>query len=534
MFSRLRGRRTTRPRLSVVVPVYNVENYLAECLDSIRAQTFTDLEVVLVDDGSTDGSSAIAEQYAGRHANISMIRQANAGLAAARNSGVRHVSGELLAFVDSDDTIPPHAYELMVSTLDESGSDFVVGSVVKGPSGAESEPPWLNRIHRQRRIGINVEQFPEVIHDVFAWNKVFRREFWDRAGIRFPEGLRYEDQVAITRAYLLAERIDVVRRPVYRWRVRDDRTSITQGRQELADLRDRLATKRMASGIVDELAGPGARQAWYRHGLPGDLPQYFRHLPDCSDDYWRMLSAGLTELATLDDIRQWQMRAPARVTGWLVATGERAAAAEVMAYVREHGQDYPVQVRGDHVVGQLPFVDDDAIGLPPELFWLSDRELEFEARLLSVERLDHGLAIRGWALIRGAPTAESSTAFEAWLADGDGNQVSLEVEEWSDPQATAWVRREHQNYDRSGFTATVDLAAWAEIAAPRTPTENAERQPWTLVLRRRVARIVREGTFRSADPAALPVRVHARDGVEARFDPGRGGLRLRLREMTKS
>ena len=107
MLSRLRDRRTTRPRLSVVVPVYNVESYLAACLDSILAQTFTDLEVLLVDDGSTDGSTAIAEQYAERHTNISMIQQANAGLAAARNTGVKHISGELLAFVDSDDTIPP-------------------------------------------------------------------------------------------------------------------------------------------------------------------------------------------------------------------------------------------------------------------------------------------------------------------------------------------------------------------------------------------------------------------------------------------
>ena len=422
----------------------------------------------------------------------------------------------------------------MVSTLDASGSDFVVGSVLKGQPGTESEPAWVSRIHRERRIGINVEDFPEVVHDVFAWNKVFRREFWDRADVTFPEGLRYEDQVAITRAYLLAGRIDVVRRPVYRWRVRDDQTSITQGRQELADLHDRLVTKRMASDIVDELAGPGARNAWYRHGLPGDLPQYFRHLPGCSDAYWEMLSAGLPELATLDDIRQWQMRAPARVTGWLVATGQRAAAAEVMAFVRDHGQDYPVQVRGDHVVGQLPYVNDDVIGLPPDLFWLSDLELEFDARLVSVERVAGGLLIRGWALIRGAPTPASSTDLEAWLQDGDRNRVALGVEEWSDPQVTTWVRREHQNYDRSGFTVVVDLDALADAAAARDLSTRPAAQAWSLVLRRRVADIVREGTVRSVERTALPVHTDADQRVEARFEPGRGGLRLRLTGNTKT
>ncbi|MGW4694221.1 glycosyltransferase family 2 protein, partial [Kitasatospora cineracea] len=97
------------PRLSVVVPIYNVERYLEECLDSIAAQTFADFECVMVDDGSKDSSAAIAEAYAAKDSRFRLVRQVNKGLGAARNTGYRHISpdSEFLAFVDSDDTMPP-------------------------------------------------------------------------------------------------------------------------------------------------------------------------------------------------------------------------------------------------------------------------------------------------------------------------------------------------------------------------------------------------------------------------------------------
>ena len=109
------------PRVSVVVPIYRVEAYLEECLASLRAQTFTDLEVVMVDDGSPDGSAAIAERVAGEDGRFTLLRQENAGLGAARNAGVAAAGGELLMFVDSDDRLPPEAIAHLVRSLDRTG-----------------------------------------------------------------------------------------------------------------------------------------------------------------------------------------------------------------------------------------------------------------------------------------------------------------------------------------------------------------------------------------------------------------------------
>src|SRR5213593_356755 len=118
-----------RGRVSIVVPVYQVEDYLDECLDSIAQQTFSDLEVVMVDDGSTDGSSAIAAARAEKDDRFRVVRQDNGGLGSARNTGAANSSGEFLMFVDSDDVITPDAIAQLLGALDESGSDFATGNV---------------------------------------------------------------------------------------------------------------------------------------------------------------------------------------------------------------------------------------------------------------------------------------------------------------------------------------------------------------------------------------------------------------------
>jgi len=496
--SPLFGRKRATPRLSVVVPVYNVEAYVAECLDSLLAQEFRDFEIIVVDDGSTDGSAAVVEGYLRANPQISMVHTANHGLGAARNHGVRLARGELLAFVDSDDTLPPYAYALMVSTLDESGSELVVGSVQQQIDGELVEPAFLRHTHRQRRLGVTLEEHPEAMHNVFAWDKVFRRSFWERAGLAFPEGVRYEDQSTIVEAYLRAESFDVVVRPVYRWRIRADGSSITQRRHEIADLRDRLVTKQMATDVVRRLGSPGLVEYWARNGLPGDLPVYFREIPGCDDAYWQLLHTGVRDLFEgLPPIQESRLRVPQRVVGWLVTHGRRAEAETVLAWVADNPGPLPLQVEGDHVVADLPLARNSASGLPPELFWLHDDELEFDARVQSVAWSDTTLEVSGLGLIRGAPTEGVATVIAARLESAAG-AVPMRLEQRAAPEATAWVNRGPQRYDSSGFTARVS------VEDVRAASAGAARD-WRVVVEVQVAQIRREGPFRTQEPgAALP------------------------------
>lgn len=365
------------PRLSVVVPVHNVVQYVAECLDSILEQSFRDLEVVVVDDGSTDRSGEIVRQYAERHANVRVVTTANQGLGAARNTGVRHARGELVAFADSDDAVLPEAYDAMVSVLDESGSDFVVGAFKRNfGDGPPAMPPRQRALHRQRRLATTVDDFPEALGDVFAWNKVFRREFWDRAEMSFPEQIRYEDQPALTRAYLLARSFDVIKRPVYLWRIRHDGTSITQGRADLDDLRDRFATKRSSLETVRSLGSAHVLRTFYLDGLMMDMPVYFANIPGCDDAYWQMLHTEMRELwGGAPSFAHATIPVAHRLTAWLVADDRRAQAETVAAFAQQHRPlDVPVHERDGEMVAELPFWDDASAAIPPELFRLQEHE----------------------------------------------------------------------------------------------------------------------------------------------------------------
>jgi len=331
--------------LSVVVPAYDVAAYLPACLDSVLAQSSSlgrvGLEVVVVDDGSPDDSGAIAESYAARDPRVRVVHTENRGLGAARNEGFRHVTGDLLAFADSDDVVPPGAYAALLRQLTRTGADFVVGSVARleGPADDQRlvEPPWMRRLHRQR-MDLVIDDLPEILGDVFAWNKLFRTSFWRDTGLSWPEGTRYEDQPTTTLAYLRARRFGLVPDVVYHWRIRSDGTSITQQRSSMKDLADRWETKLASLRSVEEYGAPKVTATFRDRVLAGDLHRYFAELPGCDDAWWDLLRSGLLSIWGSRSLTHSGLLPADRLVGWLVEQGRRAEAEAVAAYVRDLGR----------------------------------------------------------------------------------------------------------------------------------------------------------------------------------------------------
>ena len=213
--------------LSVVVPVYNVEPYLPQCLESLAAQSRSQIEVVLVDDGSTDRSGDLAQEWATDHGWI-FVEQTNLGLSAARNAGVAQASGDLVAFCDSDDVVPPDAYASLCHSLEVSGSDIASGAVVRLDSTGTRPHPRYQDLFRHTRRGTHIRDDPTIVLDRMVWNKVFRRDFWERNHFEFS--LRqYEDAPVTMAAHLRARSVDVLSDVVYLWRIRESgERSITQ------------------------------------------------------------------------------------------------------------------------------------------------------------------------------------------------------------------------------------------------------------------------------------------------------------------
>lgn len=316
----------------MIVPAYDVAAYLPACLDSLLAQTHRNLEILVVDDGSPDDSGAIAEDYARRDARVRVLHIENRGLGGARNEGLRHATGEVIAFADSDDVVPATAYEVLIEALRGTSADLATGDIVRLRGDRVEPVRWMSRLHRERGA-VTIAEHPELLGDVFAWNKLYDRGFWERAGLSWPERVRYEDQPTLTAAYCRAARIAVVPEVVYQWRIRDDGTSISQQRADLRDLEDRWTTKRMSLATVRELGDPEVERVFRERVLPGDLWRYFLLIPDADDAWWEVLVAGVRELWGQSSLTGSILPPAHRLAGWLVTQGRRDDAALVMRHV---------------------------------------------------------------------------------------------------------------------------------------------------------------------------------------------------------
>jgi glycosyltransferase involved in cell wall biosynthesis len=184
-----------KPKVSVIVPIYNVEKYIAECLDSIVGQTLSDIEIVLIDDLGIDGSVKIAAQYAEKDNRIKIIRrEKNGGLAAARNTGIRNSSAPLIMFLDSDDFYMPTMCETMLNGIEKSGADIAVCGTNLIYETDKNMAKSDENYYQIKFDGLQ-QMHDDILWniDVSAWNKMYRRGILEKYGIEFPEGLRYED-----------------------------------------------------------------------------------------------------------------------------------------------------------------------------------------------------------------------------------------------------------------------------------------------------------------------------------------------------
>ncbi len=257
--------------LSVVVPFYNTELYLEQCLESIAAQTLRELEVVLVDDGSTDDSARIAGEFAAKDPRFTLISIPHQGLSAARNAGARHASaGTYLSFADSDDVVPPSGYHALVSSLDASGSDIASGDVRRLDGGGLRAHPRYADVFAAARTRTHISRDKSLILDRMVWNKAFRRSFWDEHDFAFvlPQ---YEDAPVTVRAHILAKSVDVVGEVVYHWRIRGTgEPSITQRLHEPDNLAARM-TMMVETGALIRRMAPDLMDAYERDMCLGDV-----------------------------------------------------------------------------------------------------------------------------------------------------------------------------------------------------------------------------------------------------------------------
>ena len=212
--------------ISVIVPVYNVERYIRQCVESILEQTYADLEIILVDDGSTDGSGSICDEYKLKDNRVVVIHKCNGGLSEARNAGLDIARGEYIGFVDSDDYIEPDMYEVLYKNCERYAADLAAARFVKFNTQGEVRKNFTENIEvfsreEMLRLFIVGDRRYEITMSV--WDRLYKRELI--SDLRFPVGKCYEDIVFSTKVIEKSKINVYIDRALYHYRLREDSIS---------------------------------------------------------------------------------------------------------------------------------------------------------------------------------------------------------------------------------------------------------------------------------------------------------------------
>ncbi|MGW9304129.1 bifunctional glycosyltransferase/CDP-glycerol:glycerophosphate glycerophosphotransferase [Streptomyces cyaneofuscatus] len=443
------------PLLSVVIPVHNVEDYLEDCLHSVADQSLDAIEVVMVDDGSTDGSGRIAAAFAARDRRFRLVRQENAGLSAARNTGVRHTTPTVpyLAFADSDDFVVHDAYERMVASLESTGSDLVTGNVWR-LTGQGRQQAWQYRWLTASRPRTHITRDPRLLADRVAWNKVFRRSFWDGHAFTFPEGKLYEDTPVMIPAHYLAGTVDVLREHVYYWRVREG--SITRRRTDVTGVRDRIAACEQVSAFLGE-GGPGGaerRRAYDASCLRDDFGYFLDGLPMGGDAYRTAFLEGAGAFVDRagDSVLEG-LPAELRIKWRLVRERRLEELLTVLAFERANGAG-TFAVEG--LPGRRRAVYPGARGANARL---ARTDVPAVARLVEARwGADGKLRLRGYAYLRNlrAGSARRQLKVGVLRAEAGRRVRAVPVRSVRGPEATVNSGQELHGYDHAGFEMVLD------------------------------------------------------------------------------
>ncbi|QUW21220.1 glycosyltransferase family 2 protein [Sporosarcina sp. Marseille-Q4063] len=229
--------------VSIIIPVYNAKPFIESCLNSVANQDYQFLEVIIINDGSTDGSEDLIKEYIKNDTRFKLFSQENHGLGYTRNRGISLSNGKYIFFLDSDDIIPRNSIRSLVTAVEKNNADYAVGKVIR----FNTERKYIPIRHLEfnlynKNISTTVLKNPEMMQDSIACNKLWKRDFLVDNNLFFQEDRYYEDLTLTMKAAVIANEIEVITEVVYHWRVRENenKPSITQQQMKLKNTLDRL------------------------------------------------------------------------------------------------------------------------------------------------------------------------------------------------------------------------------------------------------------------------------------------------------
>ena len=451
-------RRLQRPILSVVIPAYNAEDTIERAIRSALNQGVDNIEVIVVDDESTDDTRLVVSSLAQRDRRVKLLATGtNSGPGRARNQGVAAAKGRFVTFIDADDRALPNAYKRMLRTIQRTGSQFISGRYVRDGSAGVTSTALSQRVHREERLATNLTAFPEILEEPVLWNKIYDTEFWRRAVGEIPEDRNYEDQEPAIRAASGATTFDVVDYDVYAWSLPDGKSSRSQSKATIEDLKSRALVVGELIALTDAMP-PRAANLMRQTILGRDLPMYIELVPYTSDEYWEELQSLTRRIYTqtpVDSITSIPFRE--RVFAYLGAYGTREDIETFVGATVEFGKNPSWQQEpSGHWAAHAPYFDEFSRPIPWTIRRLGPNDWKVRSSVWSAYWNNEGsLELQGYAYVPGLETsAWSHRAITLISEAGDvlwSQRLPTKASEWVDVEANDALT----TYVDSAFAASV-------------------------------------------------------------------------------
>lgn len=400
--------------VSVIVIVYNDADRLPTAVRSVLDQSHRDVEVVIVNDASTDTTAAVADGLAAAEPErIRVVHRTenSGGCGQPRNDGIAEARGLYLMFLDSDDTLDRHACRNLVAAAEEHEAELVSGCCWRVFPDKGEERAWYRGLYRDRAVYASVRECPDLLYDTLSTNKLYRRDFLDREGLRFVERLHYEDLLFSTQAYLAARKIAIIPHRVYNWMIYEnaETLSITNQRAELRNFSDRLEIFRRIDAVYARYGADDLKLSKDVKFLNHDLLLYVRGLRSRDKEYRDAFLALAREyMATLDPRAYDEAHEIQAIIGFMVANGDYEGAVT--------GADFVAKGRTGKPRLTARLVERDG-----RIYWSGDHlDTEEGRRILDVTELGiHSLPVK--TLNPGGRVTEMERSGRALRLSGDVN-----------------------------------------------------------------------------------------------------------------
>jgi glycosyltransferase involved in cell wall biosynthesis len=451
--------RFSRNLVSIVIPVYNCEDWLEESVISAVKQSHRYIEVIVINDGSTDGSALKLRSLKSKFARVNVFNQSNSGLSMARNAGVIASRGRFIWFLDGDDILERTAIGLAFDALRVSGSCFTVAPYRMLHPGGELKAPgrWISEAHKTPIKVTRIENYPDILVNQIACNRLIRKSFWEECGFAFPKGVTYEDQYVVTEMYLKAyPSFDVLSQPALRWRKRGDSSSITDQVSSV----DNMRAKNFAAEVTLDLL-KATNVGLYRVRIAQLLSTNSFVLSNLyqrdNGALWDELNEFLPKYMEEIDLNQLvpTTKIEDRVIYALIAINDRGSALKLLeSTVKGLVNENPLRLADDNSVhvDLSSLIGESANSrLPGWATRLPDSIFQVVARLTSLELMDRSWRFHGFAYLANIIESHQNWRLQVSLKRPDGTSVSIPIMSEESPHANKLSATQKISYLNSRF-----------------------------------------------------------------------------------